>query len=199
MEDDERIARVRVLVEALGQQDVRAEVHRPAPELRQPLGLDLLVLDVLRRRRIGNRRDRPGRARSRRSPASPASIVIVARRRVQVARRLAPLLSFAAVHRQLHDVAVGAVEGLVAVEERLNAVGARRNVAPGSRPDSRGRRRRRRPPRRPSSPSTSMPKICCVFRIESLICLRGSSFGSVESISEQASVERRGAQVRGRR
>ena len=44
------IAGVGMLVEALGQQHVRAQVHRPAPELRQPLALDPDVLDVLGRR-----------------------------------------------------------------------------------------------------------------------------------------------------
>ena len=47
VEDRQRVARLGMLVEALGQQHVRAEVHRPAPELRQPLALDPDVLDVL--------------------------------------------------------------------------------------------------------------------------------------------------------
>ena len=46
--DDERVARVRVRVEALGQEDVRAEEHVAAPELRQQLAPDAHVLDVLR-------------------------------------------------------------------------------------------------------------------------------------------------------
>ena len=50
------------------------------------------------------------------------------RRRVEVSGRLAPLLALAAVHRELHGVAVGAAEGLVPVEERLDLVGARRNL-----------------------------------------------------------------------
>ena len=52
------IARLRVRVEALGQQDVRAEVHVAAPELREPLAPDALVLDVLRVRGRLDRRDR---------------------------------------------------------------------------------------------------------------------------------------------
>ncbi len=50
-------------------------------------------------------------------------------RAVQVAGREVPLLALAAVHRQLHDVAVGATERLVAVEQRLRRVGARGHVA----------------------------------------------------------------------
>ena len=37
VEDDQRIAGVGMLVEAFGQQHVGAEVHGPAPELRQSL------------------------------------------------------------------------------------------------------------------------------------------------------------------
>ena len=47
VEDDQGITGVGMRVEALGQQDVGAQVHGPAPELRQPLALDRLVLDVL--------------------------------------------------------------------------------------------------------------------------------------------------------
>ena len=55
--DDERIPRLRVRVPAFRQQHVRAEEHGPAPELRQEIALDADVLDVLRVRRIGNRRN----------------------------------------------------------------------------------------------------------------------------------------------
>ena len=138
---DQRIARVRVLVEAFGQQHVRAEVHRPAPELRQALALDALVLDVLRRRRIGDRRDHlVERDRDRRVRAG--SIVICTRRAVEIARRAVPLLPLAAIHRQLDDVAVGAAERLVAVEQRLHAVARRAARRAGGAPDSRGPRRR---------------------------------------------------------
>src|SRR6185295_19829795 len=43
---------------------------------------------------------------------------------VEIARRLAPGLSFAAIHRQLHDVTVLAMESLVSMQQRLHAVGA---------------------------------------------------------------------------
>ncbi len=125
--DEERVLRVRMRVEALGQQHVHAEMHRPAPELREQRALDALVLHVLRVGGCGNRRDdlverdRHGAARHRIDGD-------LARRRVEVARGQIPLLAFAAVHRQLHRVAVAAREGLVAVEERLHGVGAGGNV-----------------------------------------------------------------------
>ncbi len=43
-------------------------------------------------------------------------------RAVEIAGRAAPLLAFTAVHRQLHCVAVGALESFVAMKERLNPV-----------------------------------------------------------------------------
>ena len=124
--DDERVARVRVGVEALGHEDVRAEVHRAAPELREPLREDPLVPDVLRRRGIRDgRNDLVELDRKRRRLAGLDRDL--ARRRVEIARRLAPLLPLAAVHRELHDVPVGAPERLVPVEERLDLVRPRRD------------------------------------------------------------------------
>ena len=149
--DDEGITGVRVRVVALGQQDVRAEVHRTAPELREPLGEQLLVLDVLRGRGLRDRRDdlveddrdRPGLRGIDRD---------LFRRRVEVAGSLVPLLAFAAIHRQLDDVAVGAPERLVAMQERLDAVRAGGEIREAARGETRARRPRRRRARRPSSP-----------------------------------------------
>ena len=121
--DDEGITRVGVLIESLGQEDVRAEIHRAAPELRQPLALDLHVLDVPGRRWIRNRRDHLVEADPNRLGALRVEGDFPGRR-VEVAGRLVPLLPFAAVHRQLHGVAVRALEGLVLVQERLDRVGA---------------------------------------------------------------------------
>jgi hypothetical protein len=101
---------------------VRAEVDVAAPELREALALDPLVLDVLRRRGIGDRRndvvevDRD-RLRLLRIDAD------LARGRVEIAGRTAPLLPLAAVRRELQDPAVGETERLVAVEERLHLIG----------------------------------------------------------------------------
>src|SRR6185503_15119636 len=46
--DDERITSVGMLVETRGQQDVRTEMHRTSPELRQAFALNLQVPDVFR-------------------------------------------------------------------------------------------------------------------------------------------------------
>ena len=56
----------------------------------------------------------------------------LARRAEEVARRAVPLLALAPVHRQLHHVAVRAVERLVLVEQSLHAVAARLDVAEAS-------------------------------------------------------------------
>ena len=123
MEHGERKARLRVLVEAVGQQHHRPEVHRPAPEPGEPLALDPDVLDELR---VGGRRD----LRDRLVEVHAERLVArgihrdLARGREQVAGRAVPLLPLAAVHRQLDDVAVGAVEGLVSVQQCLDAVAA---------------------------------------------------------------------------
>ena len=74
VEDDQGIAGIGVRVEALGQQDVGAQVHRPAPELRQPLALDRLVLDVLRRGGRRDRRDDLVQRDRQGAPRSPGSI-----------------------------------------------------------------------------------------------------------------------------
>jgi hypothetical protein len=126
--DDEGIARFRVRVESFRHQDVRAQVHRASPELRQPLALDPLVTDVLRGRRLRDGRDRLVErdldGRGRRGIDRD-----LARRAVEVARSLVPLLPFAAVHGQLHGVPVAAVERLVPVQERLDRVRTRGQVA----------------------------------------------------------------------
>ena len=57
VEDDQRVARLGMGVEALGQEHVGAQVHGPAPELGEPLALDSLVLDVLGGCGLGDRRD----------------------------------------------------------------------------------------------------------------------------------------------
>ena len=62
--DDQRIASLGMLVEALGYEHPCAELHRPPPERRQELALDLDVLDVRRLRRPFDRLDHPVEARS---------------------------------------------------------------------------------------------------------------------------------------
>ncbi len=123
MEDDERVARLGVLVEAVGQEHDRSQVHGPPPELRQPLALDADVLHIPGVLRLRDGRDRL-------LQVDPHHLVLrgvdrdLARGAEQVARCPAPLLALAAVHGQLHDVAVGPVEGLVPVEEDLDTVPA---------------------------------------------------------------------------
>ena len=127
MVDDEGIARLRMRVPAFREQHVRAEEHGPAPELRQEIALDADVLHVLRVRRIGNRRNHLVEGE-----ADGAALLRVDRqllgRAEEIARRPAPLLAFAPIHRQFHRVAVRAAERLVAVQQRLHGVGASRDL-----------------------------------------------------------------------
>ena len=125
--DDERIACVGMSIESLREQDMRAQVHVAAPELREPLATQPHMFDVLRIRRIGDRRD----DRVELDPdwtAAPAVPANLPRRAVEVARRELPLLALAAVHRQLDHVAGGEAERLVLVQQRLHRVLARRQV-----------------------------------------------------------------------
>ena len=125
--DDERIPRLRVRVPAFRQQHVRAEEHRPPPELREELALDADVLDVLRVRRIGNRRD--DLVEDETDGAAPLRVDRqLLRRAEEIARRPVPLLALAPVHRELHRVAVRAAEGLVAVQQGLHRVRAWRDL-----------------------------------------------------------------------
>ena len=57
VEDDQRVARLRVGVKTFGQEHVGAQVHGPAPELGEQVALDSLVLDVLGGGRVGDRGD----------------------------------------------------------------------------------------------------------------------------------------------
>ena len=125
--DDQGVARLGVFIEAFRQEDVRTEVHRPAPELAKQLALHFDVLDVFGLRRVGNRRyfliqhDLDG-GLLRRIDAD------FARRAIEVAGSAVPLLAFAAVHRQFYHVTVGALKGLVLVEQSLHPVFAGRDV-----------------------------------------------------------------------
>src|SRR4029453_10525662 len=57
MKDGERIPGLWMRGKSLREQHVRAEKHRPPPELRQAFALNADVLDVLRLGRVGNRWD----------------------------------------------------------------------------------------------------------------------------------------------
>ncbi len=127
----------------------------------------------------GNRRDHlVERDRDRLCPGGID--VDLPRRRVEVARREVPVLPFAAVHRQLDDVAVGAAERLVPVEERLDGVRALRNAREAlDRIAEDGRVEDRIPPGgRPLHVDAED-----LLRLEAdVICFRGSSDGSVDSM-----------------
>jgi hypothetical protein len=94
------------------------------------------VLDVLGvRRRLDRRdhpveqdRDRPAGGATLGVEGGPGSDLHPLGLRVEVSRRPVPALALTPVHRQLHDVAVGAVEGLVAVEDRLDPVATGREL-----------------------------------------------------------------------
>ena len=85
------------------------------------------MLDVFGFWRVGNwwnlRVERePYGVAARRADGDPL------RRAVQIARRAVPLLAFAAIHRQLHGMAIGTRERLVPMEQRLHGVSTRRHV-----------------------------------------------------------------------
>ena len=119
-------------VPALRQEHDRAEEHRPAPELRQPI---VLHAEVLHLRGVLRRRDRRNLLVHRDPDLAAVAGVDVHLHRlaVEVARLRVPVLSFALVHRHLDGVAVGAVERLVAVDQRLDEVVAGRDVLQAAR------------------------------------------------------------------
>ena len=129
---EHRVARVGMRVPALRQEHDRAEEHRAAPELREAIVLHAQVLHlrgVLRRRGRRNllvHRD-PDFAAAR------GVDVHLHRLAVEVARLRVPVLSLALVHRHLDRVAVAAVERLVAIDQRLDEIVARRDVAQAAR------------------------------------------------------------------
>ena len=105
------------------------------------------------------------------------------RRAVEVAGRAVPLLAFAAVHRQLDGVAVGAVERFRSCAA-APARGTRRPEAPtGTRAGSRARWRRTSGRRPAFRPSTSRPKICALDRLVPFTWKRGSRAASLETSS----------------
>ena len=179
MIDDERIARLRVRVEPFGHEDVRAQEHRPSPELREALALDPLVADVLRGRRIGNGRDRLVERDLHRAGGRGIDRDL-ARRAVQVAGRAVPLLALAAVHGQLDRVAVAAAERLVPVQQRLHRVRARGQLAQRLQRIAEDAGLEGRGARPGAQPSTSMPKACWLLGPSS-IWKRGSWLSSLET------------------
>lgn len=85
------------------------------------------MLDPLRFLGLRQRRDRlVERDRDRAALARVDRDLL--RRAVDVTGGARPLLALAAVHRHLHDVAIGALERLVLVDQRLDGIGAGRDV-----------------------------------------------------------------------
>ncbi len=90
VEDDQRIARIRVGLKAFGKEHVSAQVHGASPELGEQVALDPLVLDILGGRGLGDLGDdlvEPDGDRARRT-SSRGSIVTFLRRAVRDCRVL---------------------------------------------------------------------------------------------------------------
>src|SRR3990172_7624388 len=103
VEDHERIAGLGMRVEAFRKKHVSAEMHRPPPELRQELALDLDVLDVLRLRGIGTGRDLLIEGDAKR-PAFRGVNLHLDRLVVEVFRGPGPFLALPTVHPELYHV-----------------------------------------------------------------------------------------------
>ena len=105
VKDDQREARVRMVVESFGHKHDGGEIHGPSPELRQQRALNLDVADVfrVRRRWIG------GISWSSEMEIDAAAGLDVDLRwlAVKIAGRDVPVLPFALVHVQLDGFAVG--------------------------------------------------------------------------------------------
>ena len=125
--DDDRKMNVGMRIESLGHQHVGAQEHGPSPELGEQRALNLEVPDVLRVLRRRDRRDfLVEHNRNRLGRRSQRDFL---RSGIEIARRKVPVLAFAAIHGQLHGVAVGAVESLVAMQHGLHVILSRRHVA----------------------------------------------------------------------
>jgi len=139
--DHERIARARMVVEALRQGDEGAEVRVATPELRETLAADADVFDPRRVLELRQRRDDLAQYQLRqRACVESATPAQRHGSRVEIARLLAPLLTFALVGGQLEHAAVAQAERLVAVEEGLHPVVAGWQIGDGPHRKTEGRR-----------------------------------------------------------
>jgi len=102
-------------------------VHRPSPELRQPI---VQHADVLHLRRVGRRLDGWNLLIHRDSDVAAARRIDAQLHRlaVQISGLRFPALPFTLIHRHLDRVTVRPMERLVAVDERLHPVIAGGNV-----------------------------------------------------------------------
>ncbi len=127
LKHNQRIVRVRMLVEPLRHHHHRAQVNRRSPEIAQQLRLNPQVPDVLR---IRIRLDRRNHLRQ-----LQMQILLRSRcnmhlhwLRVQVPRLDVPVLSLAHVRRQLHRLPVAAMKRLIDVQHGLHGVVTRRHL-----------------------------------------------------------------------
>ena len=126
MKEYQGIARLWMLVEALGHQNVSTQRHRPTPELTEQLALQLDVSNVLRVGRLFDRWDHL--VEDNLDPAATLWIDGQLLGRAQeVARRAIPVLAFTLVHWQLDNVTGRQLEGVVFVQDRLDPVVTGRN------------------------------------------------------------------------
>src|SRR5579884_422634 len=129
LQERDRITLLRMIVEALRHKNERANVHGPPPELREQRALHAHMADVLRvlwRFDGGHYLGQLHRNHAvRPDPNVPGFAVEVSWREI-------PLLAFAVVHVQLQHVAVGAMERLINIENRLDRILARRKIGQGA-------------------------------------------------------------------
>ena len=117
----QRITCFGMLIKAVRQKDVGAEVNGRSPEVSEQLALNADVFDVFCFRWVGNRRDDlvKGNFDGFGAGRVYAHFDGLA---VEIAWLAVPLLTFAAVGRKLEDAAVGQMERLVDVKQGLNPV-----------------------------------------------------------------------------
>ena len=130
VEDGQGVAGLRVIVEALGEEDPGGQVHVRPPEVGEEVGADAHVLDPLRLLggEVRHRGDLLGEGQGE-GVAPSLAYGELGHRAVEVPRLPGPLLSLSLVGGELHHVAVGAVERLVPVQDGLGTVRSRGKVA----------------------------------------------------------------------
>ncbi len=119
--DHQRVARIGMCVEPLGEQNPGPEVHVAPPELREPLRANAQVLHILRflPAEIRDRRNFLGQLE--RNPAIRRHRHVHGLR-IQVSWLPRQLLPFPVIGRELQRVAIAPAKGFVAVHERLHAI-----------------------------------------------------------------------------
>src|SRR4029079_308425 len=98
------------------QQNVRAEINRAAPEPTEQFALNADVVDVLRLGRRRNGRDDLVELQRKRWDPKPGVDPDPSRRAVEIPGLSLPVLALTHVGRELHDVSVRAMLGLVSIE-----------------------------------------------------------------------------------